>query len=43
MTMDFRLDEAVSLEGLQPGQAIEFDMVEKNDAYIIESIRPAAQ
>lgn len=40
MTMDFRLDDAVSLEGLKPGQAIEFDMVEKDDAYIIKSIRP---
>jgi Cu(I)/Ag(I) efflux system membrane fusion protein len=43
MTMDFRLDEGVSLEGLKPGQAIEFDMVEKDDAYIIESIRPAGE
>lgn len=40
MTMDFRLDEGVSLEGLKPGQAIEFDMAEKDDAYIIKSIRP---
>jgi Cu(I)/Ag(I) efflux system membrane fusion protein len=43
MTMDFRLNEGVSLEGLKPGQAVEFDMVEKDDAYIIESIRPAGQ
>ncbi|MDT8403085.1 efflux RND transporter periplasmic adaptor subunit [Sulfuriflexus sp.] len=43
MTMDFRVDEAVSLEGLQPGQVIEFDMVEKDDTYIIEAIRPVAE
>lgn len=43
MTMDFRIDETVSLEGLQPGQAIEFDMVEKDDNYIIEAIRPVAE
>ncbi|WP_126452702.1 efflux RND transporter periplasmic adaptor subunit [Sulfuriflexus mobilis] len=43
MTMDFRVAEGVSLEGLKPGQAIEFDLVEKNDVYIIDSIRPAAQ
>jgi Cu(I)/Ag(I) efflux system membrane fusion protein len=43
MTMDFRLDEGVSLEGLKPGQAVEFDMVEKDDAYIIEAIRPAGE
>ena len=43
MTMDFRVAEKVSLEGLKPGQAIEFDMVEKDDVYIIEAIRPVAE
>jgi len=40
MTMDFTLAEGASTEGLKPGMAVEFDMVEKNDAYMIESIRP---
>lgn len=41
MTMDFKLAEGVSTKNLKPGMAVEFDLMEKNDVYIIESIRPA--
>ena len=40
MTMDFGLDEGVSLDGLKSGQSVEFDMTEKDGSYIIKSIRP---
>jgi len=40
MTMDFKLAEGVSTEGLKPGMAIEFELMEKNDEYMIESFRP---
>jgi len=41
MTMDFKLAEGVSTKDLKPGMAVEFDLMEKNDVYMIESIRPA--
>jgi len=41
MTMDFKLAEGVDTAGLKPGMAVEFDLMEKNDVYMIESIRPA--
>jgi len=41
MTMDFRLSEGVSTKDLKPGMAVEFDLMEKDDVYMIESIRPA--
>ena len=41
MTMDFKLAEGVSTKDLKPGMKIEFDLMEKNDVYMIESIRPA--
>jgi len=41
MTMDFKLAEGVSTKDLKPGMAVEFDLMEKDDVYMIESIRPA--
>ncbi|MGD8998946.1 MAG: efflux RND transporter periplasmic adaptor subunit [Granulosicoccaceae bacterium] len=40
MTMDFRLAEGVSLEGIRPDMAVEFDLEEREDAYVITGIRP---
>ena len=41
MTMDFKLAEGVSTKDLKPGMAIEFDLMEKDDVYMIDAIRPA--
>jgi len=41
MTMDFKLADGVSTKDLKPGMAVEFDLMEKNDVYMIDSIRPA--
>ena len=41
MTMDFKLAEGVSTKDLKPGMEVEFDLMEKDDVYMIESIRPA--
>lgn len=43
MVMDFRLREGVDLSGLNPGDAIEFDMVEDDNGYAIWAIRKADQ
>ncbi len=40
MTMDFKLAEGVSTKDLKPGMEVEFDLMEKDDVYMIESIRP---
>jgi len=39
MTMDFKLAEGVSVGDLKPGMAVEFDLMEKDDVYLIGSIR----
>ncbi|WP_020407227.1 efflux RND transporter periplasmic adaptor subunit [Hahella ganghwensis] len=40
MKMDFEVDESVSLEGLQAGQKIEFELAKKGDwEYLIQSIK----
>jgi len=41
MTMDFRLAEGVSTKDLKPGMVVEFDLMEKDDVYMIDAIRPA--
>jgi len=41
MTMDFKLAEGVSTKALKPGMTVEFELMEKNDVYLIESIKPA--
>ena len=41
MTMDFRLADGVSTKDLKPGMAVEFDLMEKDDVYMIDAIRPA--
>jgi len=41
MTMDFKLADGVSTKDLKPGMAVEFDLMEKDDVYMIDSIRPA--
>jgi len=41
MTMDFKLADGVSTNDLKPGMAVEFDLMEKDDVYVIEAIRPA--
>jgi len=40
MKMDFKLAEGVSTKDLKPGMSVEFNLMEKNDVYVIESIRP---
>lgn len=40
MKMDFKLAEGVSIKDLKPGMAVEFDLMEKDDVYLIGSIRP---
>jgi Cu(I)/Ag(I) efflux system membrane fusion protein len=42
MTMDFRLAEGVSLEGLKPGQRVEFELTRQADSYQVSAIRPLA-
>ncbi|MBW2240805.1 MAG: copper-binding protein [Deltaproteobacteria bacterium] len=38
MTMDFQLADAVTLEGIEPGQKVEFRLRKRADgAYVIES------
>ncbi|UCE89487.1 MAG: efflux RND transporter periplasmic adaptor subunit, partial [Pseudomonadota bacterium] len=39
MTMDFDLGEGVSLEGLNPGDAVEFELKETKDGYVIDAMR----
>ncbi len=39
MTMDFKLAEGVSVKDLKPGMKVEFDLMEKDDVYLIGSIR----
>jgi len=41
MTMDFKLAEGVSTKDLKPGMAVEFDLMEKDNVYLIDAIRPA--
>ncbi len=38
MTMDFTTQDGVSLAGLAVGDAVEFELVEKNDKYLISAI-----
>ncbi|HHC71649.1 MAG TPA: efflux RND transporter periplasmic adaptor subunit [Thiotrichales bacterium] len=40
MTMDFELAEGASAEGIAPGTAVEFDLIEGSDGYLISAIRP---
>lgn len=40
MTMDFKVSKDVVLRGLEPGMAIEFDLVEDKGSYLIMGIRP---
>jgi Cu(I)/Ag(I) efflux system membrane fusion protein len=40
MTMDFRTAEGVGLEGLKPGQHVEFELVKQDDSYLVSAIRP---
>jgi Cu(I)/Ag(I) efflux system membrane fusion protein len=39
MTMDFKLAEGVSLEGVIKGQKVEFELIEDVDGYSVKSIR----
>lgn len=43
MTMDFRVAEGVSTQGLAPGMAVEFDLEEDKDGFVITGIRPVPQ
>jgi len=38
MTMDFTTQDGVSLKGLAVGDAVEFELVKKNDKYLISAI-----
>ena len=40
MTMDFELAPGASLEGLAPGDAVEFEMSGRDDGFRILSLRP---
>ena len=42
MVMDFRVEPGVSLEGLAPGDAVEFELREGSDGYRVSAIRRRA-
>ena len=42
MTMDFRVDPPRLLDGVQPGQEVEFDVVKRDDGYVVTTLRPKA-
>lgn len=39
MTMDFTVQDGVSLEGLGKGDAVEFELVKKEGQYLVRSIK----
>lgn len=43
MTMDFKLAEGVSLDGLQEGTAVEFELMQGADGYEVSAIRKAGE
>ena len=42
MTMGFRVDPPRLLDGVQPGQEVEFDVVNRDDGYVVTTLRPKA-
>lgn len=42
MTMEFKTKESALLQGLRPGQAVEFEFSEQAGEYVIERLTPAA-
>ena len=42
MTMGFRVDPPRLLDGVQPGQEVEFDVVKRDDGYVVTTLRPKA-
>lgn len=42
MTMDFAVRDGKLLQGLKPGQAVEFEMVKEKGGFVVTGIRPTA-
>jgi len=42
MTMGFRVDPPRLLDGVQPGQEVEFDVAKREDGYVVTTLRPKA-
>lgn len=41
MTMGFEVRDAKMLQGLKPGQSVDFDMVREGEGFVVVAIRPA--